>query len=243
MLKLFLNRSRGSITVMVTLLLVPTIFFTGFLTDLARIKLGSNQAVMAADNYGEAILTEYNYLLKELYGLFAISDNEEGKAAIEELQKYMQTSFDPSSETITWDHLAGFTGYKSGDYAGCMPYKDAEVTLDMKFVEASKLGSQEILSTQVGDFMRFRIIQEFMDSDVQDTLMEALEQGQKAEKDSAVLDSKTDFDDAVAKLIEAMDEYYGVLKKINHYPEYISNINSAYETAKQDFSDIVNSGS
>lgn len=243
MLKLFLNRSRGSITVMVTLLLVPTIFFTGFLTDLARIKLVSNQAVMAADNYGEAILTEYNYLLKELYGLFAISDNEEGKAAIEELQKYMQTSFDPSSVTITWDHLAGFTGYKSGDYAGCMPYKDAEVTLDMKFVEVSKLGSQEILSTQVGDFMRFRIIQEFMDSNVQDTLMEALEQGQQAEKDSAVLDSKTDFDDAVAKLIEAMDEYYGVLKKINHYPEYISNINSAYETVKQDFLDIVNLGS
>lgn len=124
-----------------------------------------------------------------------------------------------------------------------MPYKDAEVALDMKFVEASKLGSQEILSTQVGDFMRFRIIQEFMDNNVQDTLMEALEQGQKAEKDSAVLESKTDFDDAVAKLIGTMDEYYGVLKKINHYPEYINSINFAYETAKQEFSNIVDSGS
>ena len=43
---------KGSITVLVTLILVPTIFFTGFMVDLARIKLYGNQAVMTADNYG-----------------------------------------------------------------------------------------------------------------------------------------------------------------------------------------------
>lgn len=243
MLKLFLDRSRGSITVMVTLLLIPTIFFTGFLTDLARIKLSGNQAVMAADNYGEAILTEYDYLLKELYGLFAISNNKEGKEAIDNLKEYMKTSFNPSSEAITWDHLAGFTGYKSDDYVGCKPYMDAEVELEMQFVDASRLSSQEILSTQVGDFMRFRIIQEFMDSKVQDTLIDALEQGKKVEKDSAVLDSKTDFDEEVTKLIAAMEEYYDVLKKIDHYPDYIRNINAAYAAVKQEFSEIVNSDS
>lgn len=243
MLKLFLNRSRGSITVMVTLMLIPTIFFTGFLTDLARIKLSGNQAVMAADNYGEAVLTEYDYLLKELYGLFAISQNEEGKKAVKDLQKYMQTSFNPASDTIKWDHLAGATGFMSGNLEGCMPYKSADITLDYTFVDSSKLSSQEILSTQVGDFMRFRIVQEFMDDDIQNTLLDALEQGQKAEKDSVVLDAKTDFDDAVSKLMEAMKDYYDVLKKINHYPDYIGNINTAYEKVKKDFSDIAESGS
>lgn len=228
---------------MVTLMLIPTIFFTGFMTDLARIKLSSNQAVMAADNYGEAILTEYDYLLKELYGLFAISQNEEGKAAIEDLQKYMTTSFDPASNTITWDHLAGWTGFLAGDYEGCMPYKSADIKMEYKPVENSKLSSQEILSTQVGDFMRFRIVQLFMDEGIQDELLEALMQGQQAEEDSAALDVKTDFDDAVAKLMEAMKAYYDVLKEINHYPEYIVNINDAYDDAKKKFSDIANSDS
>lgn len=243
MLKLFLDRSRGSITVMVTLMLIPTIFFTGFLTDLARIKLSSNQAVMVADNYGEAILTEYDYLLKELYGLFAISQNEEGMKAIEELQGYMQTSFDPTSNAITWDHLAGWTGFLSGDFEGCMPYKNANINLEYQLVENSALSFPEVFSTQVGDFMRFRIVQEFMDSDVQDMLLDALEQGQNAEKDSIVLDAKTDFDDAVSKLMESMKNYYDVLKRINHYPDYIRNINTAYGIAKREFSDIVDSDS
>jgi len=228
---------------MVTLMLIPTIFFTGFLTDLARIKLSSNQAVMAADNYGEAVLTEYDYLLKELYGLFAVSQNKEGKEAVKELQKYMQTSFDPSSNTIIWDHLNGATGFISGNFEGCMPYKNAEIEMDVKMIDSSKLSSQEVLSTQVGDFMRFRIVQEFMDDKVQETLLEALEQGQKAEKDSAVLDSKNDFDDAVSKLIEKMSDYYDILKKINHYPDYIDNMNAGYEIAKKEFSNIVNSSS
>lgn len=228
---------------MVTLMLIPTIFFTGFMTDLARIKLSSNQAVMAADNYGEAILTEYDYLLKELYGLFAISQNEEGKAAIEDLQKYMTTSFDPTSNTITWDHLAGWTGFLAGDYEGCMPYKYADIEMEYKPVENSKLSSLEVLSTQVGDFMRFRIAQLFMDEGIQEELLEALMQGQQAEENSAALDIKTDFDDAVAELMEAMKNYYDVLKEINHYPEYIDNINDAYDDAKQKFSNIVNSDS
>lgn len=246
MLKIFLNRSRGSITVMVTLMLIPTIFFTGFLTDLARIKLSGNQAVMAADNYGEAILTEYDYLLKELYGLFAITQGDEAekaKDAIVELQKYMQTSFNPASNAITWDHLAGWTGFLSGDFEGCMPYKNAAIEMDYKLIDSSKLSSQEVFCTQVGDFMRFRIAQEFMDDSVQNVLLDALEQGQNAEKDSVVHDAKMDFDDAVSELMEAMKEYYDVLKKINHYPEYINHINSEYEKVKKEFSDIAGSDS
>lgn len=63
-MKLFLKRSRGSVTVLVTMILIPTIFFTGFLVDLSRLKLYGNQAVMTADNYGEAVLSQYDNLLK-----------------------------------------------------------------------------------------------------------------------------------------------------------------------------------
>ena len=101
-MELFLKRSKGSITVLVTLILVPTIFFTGFLTDLSRLKLCGNQAAMAADNYGETVLTQYDNLLKELYGLFAVTQNEEGLKALDNLQAYMKTSFDPSASGISW---------------------------------------------------------------------------------------------------------------------------------------------
>ena len=92
MLKLFLKRGKGSISVFVTVIMVPVVFFIGFLVDLSRIKFCGNQAVMAADNYGEAILTDYDNLLKELYGLFALTQNQEGKEALDCLDAYVKES-------------------------------------------------------------------------------------------------------------------------------------------------------
>ena len=114
MLKLFLKKGKGSISVFVTVIMVPVIFFIGFLVDLTRIKFCGNQAVMAADNYGEAILTDYDNLLKELYGLFALTQNEEGKEALDRLDSYVKeyymTSFQPNENRISCGHLQDFTG-------------------------------------------------------------------------------------------------------------------------------------
>jgi hypothetical protein len=241
MLKLFLHKSKGSITVMVTLLLIPTVFFTGFLTDLARIKLYSNQAVMAADNYGEGIIAEYDNLLKELYGLFAISQDEAGKNAIKELQNYMNTSFNPSQNTIVWNHLAGKTNLLSGSYDGFMPYKSAELTFSNQYVESSKLSNPEIMSTQIGDFMRFRIVQEMMNSEGEDFFLEALEAVENTEGDAEVIDKKSEFDEESGKVLEKMKDYYDILLRLYHYPEYIEDINTAYKKVKGEFESIVDS--
>ena len=86
------HRQRGMITVFVTLMMVPVVVITGLMVDVSRLKLYSSQAVMAADSYGEAILSEYDNLLKELYGLFSVTQNEEGMAALETMKKYTEYS-------------------------------------------------------------------------------------------------------------------------------------------------------
>ena len=117
---------RGSVTIFITLILIPTIIITAVFIDGARIKLYSNQAVMAADNYAEAVLTQYDNLLKELYGIFAVSQDKNGKKAIEDLREYMKASFDPSGKVINFGHLAGVFD-KSVD--GFMPYKAADMEI------------------------------------------------------------------------------------------------------------------
>lgn len=239
MLGLFMKRTRGSITVMVTLMLIPTIFFTGFLTDLARIKLFSNQAVMTADNYGETIIAEYDYVLKELYGLFAVTQDAEGIKALDDLQNYMKTSFDPAKSTIDTSHLAHKLDVRNTDYKGFMPYKNADVTLSYELVENSKLSNPEILSTQIGDFMRFRIIQGFMDNDSQDLILDALDEVQNTKSNADVIEKKDDFDNTAGEVLEKMSIYYETLKRINHYPVYIKNINTEYKEAKDKFARII----
>lgn len=230
MLDFFLKRSKGSITVMVTLIMIPMVFFTGFLTDLARIKLYSNQAVMTADNYGEAVIAEYDYLLKELYGLFAITQDEDGLKAIESLQSYMKTSFDPTSSTIVNEHLAGYWKGKDTDYTGFMPYKSAKLELDYELVEDSKLSNKEIMSSQIGDFMRFRILQELIDDESQDGILEALEEVQNTDSNADVIDKKAVFDDQAGTVLEIMGEYYETMKDLLTYRSHLNHVSGKYST-------------
>lgn len=242
-MKLFLKQAKGSITVMVTLILVPTIFFTGFLTELARIKLYSDQALMTADNYGEAVISDYDNLLKELYGLFAVTQNEKGTAALNELEGYMATSFNPNENTISQKYFeAAQDKWGLGtEYTGFMPYQNAEVTLSYRPANGANLGNQKVLTTQIGDFMRFRIAQQLAGDG--EAVLEALETVENAEGEAKVIDAKTELDDQAGKVLEKTKAYYEVLAKIDKYPAFIEEINEQYEKTKEDYKAIYESSS
>ncbi len=87
---------NGVITVFVVLIMVPVVVITGIMVDMARLKLFAVQVAFASDSYGEVILSEYDNVLKELYGLFAVTQNEDGLAAIEEYAEYIGYSFKPN---------------------------------------------------------------------------------------------------------------------------------------------------
>lgn len=231
-MKKYRHRQRGSVTVFLTLILIPTIFLSGLLTDLARVKCYSNQALMTADNYGEAILTEYDNLLKELYGLFAVTQDEEGQQAIETLQEYMKTSFDPTGKTIEFGHLNGTILNKGTSYEGFMPYQSAELDIGYEACEGANLANTSVLSTQIGDFMRYRIIQSMTDDG--DALLDALGKMENSKADADVMDAKQDLDDQVNKALKAQEEYYLQLLKMDSYVEdYLKGLNHSYQNVKR----------
>lgn len=246
-MELFLKRTKGSITVMVTLILVPTIFFTGFMTELARIKMYSNQALMTADNYGEAVLSDYDNLLKELYGLFAVSQNEKGKKALKALESYMATSFHPNENTVSWGYGEAVQerfGWNTR-YEGFMPYRDAEVKVSYAPVEGATLTDERILMTQIGDFMRFRIAQQLLKKgdDGGDALFKAIDNVLNTKGEAEVIDAKSKLDEQAGKTMEAAKEYYEVLHKIAQYPAFIQNINNKHVEVQRDYKAITDSSS
>lgn len=231
--------SSGSITVLVTLILVPTIFLNAFMVDLARLKLYGDQAAMTADNYGEAVLSVYDNILKDLYGLFAVSNTSEGIKALEELEKYVPSSFDPNKNSISWSHLGAVLGQTT--YSGFMPYQSAEVTLSRSDCAGANLANEDVLSTQIGDFMRFRIGQALKGQG--SAVIEALETIKNSKADSKAIDQKNDFDEVVGNLLEKVRRYYEALEIINKYSDYLKNINSQRSSAVRVFQDIGNSDS
>ncbi len=228
MLKLFLKRGKGSISVFVTVIMVPVVFFIGFLVDLSRIKFCGNQAVMAADNYGEAILTDYDNLLKELYGLFALTQNQEGKDALDCLDAYVKeyymTSFQPNENRISFGHLKEFTATKP--YEGWMPYQNAVVALEASPVEGATLDNPMIFNTQIGDFMKFRIVQTVGDD--LEGIVQAIESVQNMDNNIKAVEKRNEITEKVSKVLEAAQDYYVQLEGLWQYPDYIKEINHIY---------------
>ena len=81
----FFLKNQGVITAFVTMIMVPVVVFTGIFVDISRFKFCSSQAIMAADAYAEGVLGTYDNVLKELYGLFSITQDEEALEACTKL--------------------------------------------------------------------------------------------------------------------------------------------------------------
>lgn len=216
---------RGVITVLVTLLMVPVVTVTSLLVDAARLKLYSSQAVMAADSYGEAVLSEYSNVLKELYGLFAVTQNEEGLEAVKKMEEYMTYSF-----------LPGADGKTSGGY---MPYKGADVKLEYEYVPGSSLGNENVLMTQISDFMRFRVVQELLEGT---GILGGLEELRKCEKDMEAVEARSDITRDGMDALKKIKEYYQNLDILAKYPDYIENCKRDYDAYSSLLGGIVDSG-
>lgn len=212
---------RGMITVFVTLIMVPVVVITSLMVDLARIKSYSSQAVMAADSYGEAVLSEYDNLLKELYGLFSVTQNEEGLAAVEKMKDYAKNSFHPNLDS------KGLVGF--------MPYKDADVEVVYEKLQGASLSNNSVLMTQISDFMKYRILEEVLSDD---SILGTLAEFDAMNADMDAMKDRNDITDSSQKVLEEIDEYYKALEKINDYPGFVKIEEERFESYSSKLTEI-----
>ena len=78
----FLRDCKGAVTVFVTLLLIPAILVTGTGVDLSRIYAARSMARNANQLALNGALAHYDAMLQDLYGLFAVMQDDEELAAM-----------------------------------------------------------------------------------------------------------------------------------------------------------------
>lgn len=216
--------SRGIITVFVTLIMVPVVAFTGTMVDVARLKLYSSQAAMAADTYAEMALSEYDNLLKELYGLFAVTQNEDGLQAIEDYAKYINYSFNPSGDGVVTE--------------GFMPYQSAAVNVSYAVLENSALSETNILMTQISEFMKFRVVQSVLE---QTGVIDSLNKFEDMSSDMEVVEARNNITAESATTLTMIEEYYKVLVCIEAYALYAKTKEFNYKNYASKLDEIGNS--
>lgn len=215
MLKRFGKNKHGVITVFVVLIMVPVVVITGTMVDIARMKLFATQVAYASDSYGDVILSEYDNLLKELYGLFAVTQNKEGLKAITDYANYIGYSFKPN-------------GNRS-ELSGSMFFSDADVSFQYNKIENSSLTNENVFMTQVADYMEFRVVGQVISEigDKDDGVFDMIQQFNKMEEDNAAIDAFNELGDSSEKLLEEIDTYHGLLVSLKRYETYLLELKNA----------------
>lgn len=90
-----MKHEQGSVTIMLCILFLVFIMLAGVLIDSARFVVAEAQVKRAARTAINSVLSEYDVILKDRYGLFGINASDTADIN-KKITKYMQRSLNPS---------------------------------------------------------------------------------------------------------------------------------------------------
>lgn len=152
------NSSKGSVTIFLTMILVPMLLLMITLTDYAKISVAKRQVSGAGDVALNAGLSYYDKYLQDMYGLFAVSKD------VSELEKNLEIYFnntllgdgldttDPFISKIT----SIITGSKDTDSAYMNLINLTSKEFELLPVDGANLANKELLNNQLMDYMKYR---------------------------------------------------------------------------------------
>ena len=134
--------TKGAVTVFVSLLLIPAILVSGTAVDLARIHTARSVLQDANQLAGNSVLSQYNALLYDLYGLFGVAKDDPILGKL--LDEYIKVSvFGEPMQDKTLGSLQLFYG--------------SDISLgDLSFESGKNLGNADVLRRQIEEYMKFR---------------------------------------------------------------------------------------
>ena len=140
---------RGAVTVMVTLLLIPALLVTGTGVDLATMFAARSVVRNSNELALNAVMSDYDQLLRDLYGLFAVTAGDPELQAM--VNKYISlTLFGEASQT-----------------EGRVLYNNVAFSSEIVPVDDANLMNQSILRRQIEEYVRLRaptfLVEEVLD--------------------------------------------------------------------------------
>ncbi|MBR6862397.1 MAG: hypothetical protein IKM73_13860 [Acidaminococcaceae bacterium] len=159
------RRVRGSITILLVIILLGTMTFSAVVVDTSRLNMMRGMVDSAADLALNSALANYDTILKDVYGLFAMSQIKTPEDLQTELKAYFTKTLvsygvtteaegDAYLETLLGDVkqlLAGVQDRSTGNFMN-VEVQDFKVVR----VENSALSNPEILRKQIVEYMKYR---------------------------------------------------------------------------------------
>lgn len=159
------KRIHGSISILLIIVMLPMMTMAAVIVDSSRINMARSMVSSAGDLSMNTALANYDTILKDVYGLFAMSQNMTDEELADSLKEYFATtlvSYGVVSESESGDYVDAVIG----DFRELIANsKDGKASnfLDMNIVdftatkvENSSLANTDILRSQIVEYMKYR---------------------------------------------------------------------------------------
>ena len=172
------KRVRGSVSILLTLILLPMVTYATMIVDASRLQIARTNISGAGDLALNAMMSDYNEMLAEMYGLFANTTNEEDIQDV--LAGYFQQTIEgrylPSMhsedgayiQNIIHGLLSDTADWATGNHVATTELDDEKITeltdfLKMQLedmtasaVTGSALANPNTMKRQIIEYMKYR---------------------------------------------------------------------------------------
>ena len=226
MKKFFIN-SKGAVTVFVTLLLIPAMLISGTAVDLTRIHTARSIIQDANQLAANSVLSQYNALLKDLYGLFGMAEDDPILGQL--LDEYLKVSvFGESGQDRSLGTFQLFYG--------------SNISLaEVLFADEKNLRNEDVLRRQIEEYMKFRgpviIVQDMLELLGSSTFKE----------DTGIIGDKMEIETAIAEMYEKYKELYKAITEADKCDQVggivggtVGTVSSSLELIREQFVSLKN---
>ena len=207
MCKLFKD-AKGAVTVFITLLLIPAVLVSGTAVDLARLHTARSILQDANQLAANSVLTQYNALLYDMYGLFGVANDDPILGKL--LDDYISVSV--FGERLQDRSLGTFQLFYGSDLS----------LEELYLYDDMKLSDEDVLRRQIEEYMKFRgpviIVKEIIEALDNNTL----------KADTEVVEDKTAIDSDIVDLYDKYKELYNAIVAADKCTQPIGGISGSH---------------
>ncbi len=242
---------QGAVSIFLILIMIPMFTFAGVIVDLSR--MSSAQIVLsgASDLAMNAAMSDYNKVLKDVYGIFAMSGSDE--ELNDNLRRYFENSLSnivdlETSDSYTRDYMNSLCSWfttagseSDADFDSLLQITDQ--SFNAKYVKGSQVSSVPVLKRQILEYMKYRA-----PVSMATTLLSKFGGFSGFSQQSKVLNNKVKYEKALSALEDPCMNAYQSIKTARDYQytssgskdiqDYIGEYNAAVDSAKSNYKQI-----
>ena len=155
----FFSKTKGVVSVFLVIILVPMMVISALFVDASRVQLAGSVAASAGDLTLNTALTDYDSLLKDMYGLFATAQDTDD--LYEKLEDYYKTCI--TSAGVSSTDADSYVNQIMSQLGLVADNKNTNDILNMEVTDFTvskrsdtSLANASILKDQVVNFMKYR---------------------------------------------------------------------------------------